>query len=1019
MPIYQDTGTVPSMDQFKPLNLAPDAEEQDRPGVLELAASALRKSSDIVSIASSRLNGVDLYAPEEGFTGETMWNEVRGTKYEPHWPRLAPMQNRAAFAAMRDQIDMEDDDERTISAAGGMGIAASLGASLVSPITFIPGGAILKGARAGSTIAKTALAGGLAGGLATGVSELALGESQVTQDTNLPLAIGGGILFGSFVGAGVGALFSRSERIAAMKALEAAQSPDWDKTSTELTEELQGMVRSSLGAAATKSDTLDDLSIAGNAASKVAKATAQLNPLLRTLQSPSLTVRSIAAQMMDNPVYLKKNLAGEGDMAAETAMFEFTHGAVAQAIETQRAAYRDLRKLGNQMTDRQYRELAGQAMRRGDTSPFPEVAAAAKAWRKNVFDPLKDEAIKLGMLPKDVSPKTAVSYLTRMYNRPLIIAREQEFKGIIRQWVGGAVDKEMARTVGKSDFRFVNDAERKDYIDEIADEVFAKVTGQANTDPLPKDLVITKRGPLAERTLTIPDQRIEKFLEHDIELIGRRYARVMAADTELTRRFGSADMSEALSRIHDDYKQLRARTTDAKALADLAKREKADVGDLQGVRDILRGHYRPDVQHTNFARITNAAMTFNFIRALGGVTLSSLSDAVRPAMVHGMAVYMRDGIKPIVTNLNAVKMSAKEAKLAGAISERVLASRLATLAEITDPYSHASPFERFLENASVAFTKLTGILHWNDFQKTVSSVLTQTRILTNARKAAESGFDSLTASERQYMGFLGLGQGRAEALGNVFQTYGDDLDGVLVANTEAWPDEIRDLRRAYYGAINKDVNSIIVTKGAGDTPLLAHTPAGRAMLQFRTFMLASNQRVLIRGLQEDRSRFIGGMLGMAGIGMFISYLKTVEGGRVLSDNPGTWIAEGLDRSGIFSVGFEVNNAIEKFGGPGIYTGAAAIGRMVNPEADEGTTASRYQSRDTLGALFPMADLAQSTGGLVSLGLTNLNRTLHGEDMKITPGQIGNIRRMTPYASLPYWRWLIDGMLVPELKEAAQ
>jgi hypothetical protein len=33
-----------------------------------------------------------------------------------------------------------------------------------------------------------------------------------------------------------------------------------------------------------------------------------------------------------------------------------------------------------------------------------------------------------------------------------------------------------------------------------------------------------------------------------------------------------------------------------------------------------------------------------------------------------------------------------------------------------------------------------------------------------------------------------------------------------------------------------------------------------------------------------------------------------------------------------------------------------------------------------------------------------------------PGDVSAVRRLTPYASLPYWRWFIDGMLVPELKE---
>ena len=41
--------------------------------------------------------------------------------------------------------------------------------------------------------------------------------------------------------------------------------------------------------------------------------------------------------------------------------------------------------------------------------------------------------------------------------------------------------------------------------------------------------------------------------------------------------------------------------------------------------------------------------------------------------------------------------------------------------------------------------------------------------------------------------------------------------------------------------------------------------------------------------------------------MFIYWMKSVESNRIedVSDNPGRWLAEGLDRSGIFTVAFEI------------------------------------------------------------------------------------------------------------------
>ena len=77
--------------------------------------------------------------------------------------------------------------------------------------------------------------------------------------------------------------------------------------------------------------------------------------------------------------------------------------------------------------------------RRGDAHNFgwrvghdiPEVAEAARLYREQVFEPLKNDAIKLGLLPEDVvshaptkeEVKTAASYLMRQYNFEKIAAR--------------------------------------------------------------------------------------------------------------------------------------------------------------------------------------------------------------------------------------------------------------------------------------------------------------------------------------------------------------------------------------------------------------------------------------------------------------------------------------------------------------------------------------------------------------------------------------------------------------------
>ena len=993
--------------------------EDPKPSMAETFGAAFRRENLIGSLMKVP-RGDDLqeidpdYNPFDGLED----------RFIPHAHRFENVFNERAGNARKTQIDMEEKDRQTLAASGWTGFGATIAATLTDPTILIPGGTIYRGVKTGQVVAKTAASASAMAGVATAAQEVGL---QATQETRTleesAMNIGGSMILGGFIGGGIGALSVRRARRASQpysseewqragSRFDESMRPDFDAANDELHREMKAIAA---GAAARKTDTLDDLSIEGKAASAVARSTAKLNPLLRTLTSPSVAVRSVASRMMDTPVYLKKNVAGEGDIAAETAMNEFTRGAVMQAIEAQDSAYKAARHGGVAISRKEFREAVGMAMRRNDESDIPGVSEAAKAWRRFVIEPLKDRAIKAGMLPDDVAVTTAPSYFSRVYNRPYIEANEGEFRAVVREWVSGELDRELARK-GDPLGQFVSDADKQEYIAQIVDDVYDKVTGRMHDGALPLDIKITERGPLKERTLLIPDEKIEKFLESDAEFIGRRYARIMAADIELTNRFGSADMTDALIEVREDYKRLRKGVTNEKELAKLAAREKADIRDLTGVRDILRGHYRPEIQHTTWARILRAANVFNYMRALGGVTISSMSDTVRPAMVHGLKAYTKDAIVPLIRNTRAIKMAKQEAKLAGAVAEKVLASRLATLAEIADPYSMRSPFERFLDNSAAGFSRMTGILHWNDFQKTVAAVLTQNRILENADKAARSGFDSLPKKEQAYMGFLGLGRDRAEQIGKLFATHGEIADGVRVANTDAWGNDADALRSAYRAAINKDVDSIIVTKGAGDVPLAANTPIGRALLQFRSFALASNQRVLIRGLQEDKTRFIGGMLGMSTIGMFIYYLKQIESGREVSDNPGTWVAEGLDRSGIFSVAFEVNNALEKVGAPGAYTLAASA----FPDKSQRQPASRYAIRSKVGSfLGPSFGLATDTTGLLSMGFDNMRKAAAGEDLNVTPSDVSSVRRLTPWASLPYWRWFIDGMLVKEAKEAVE
>lgn len=1009
--------------------------EVTAPDARDVIGAAFRQENLIGALVSRQWGGGE---PERDYNP---WNDIAGTAYEEHWSRFAGSMNSGNTAALKRQIDMELDDRRTLAASGGWGLVATLGAGIFSPENLLPGGAIVRGVSTASTVARTALSTASAAAIAAGAAEVGLQGLQETRTLEeSAIAIGGSAIIGGALGGALARMFSPSDFTTYARQVDAEmRAPDNDALARNEAAMRDFVSGQSVGAAARPVMDIDDLGVGGRAAQFAAAPVARLNPALRIATSPSQAVREVGAGLLENGFYLKANMEGRTQgPGVESLIKEFTLGRVATATENLNRQFNAFRKAGGQMDRAMFNEAVGRAMRRGDTGIAPgaregefagldidpHITAAAQAWRKEVFDPLKKEAIDAGLLPSDVSVDTALTYFTRLYNTPKLIAGEGRFKQIVRGWMDGqirSIEEDAARKAnleaeGKEPPDFLSPSDREAYIDDIADQVWRTLTGKMDDGEVPMNVLMkskNRRGPLEERTFNIPDELIEEFLESDVEKVGRYYSRVMSADVELTKRFGSANLEDTISNIRQDFGKLRQAVNadenltaaqKEKSLRALDSREKADVRDVEAIRDLVRGTYKRGENASNFARVARVAGTLNYLRALGGVTVSSLPDLGRVLMVHGMTGLVKDGLVPLISNLKAVKMSVKEARMAGAVTERILNTRMATWAELTDPYSFNSPFERFMDNTAAGFSKLNMLTYWNDFQKSFASIVTQNRVLRNV-----GGMSGLGKREKAYMAYLGIDEGMAERIARQFDRHGSiETGGVRVAGTERWDDEWA--RRVYRAAINKDIDTTIVTKGIADVPLFMNTPMGRLVGQFKSFALASHQRMLMRGLAERPAGFVSGTMVAATIGMMVYAFKSLEAnrGEDISDNPGRWVAEGLDRSGIFALAFEVNNTVEKSLGIGAY---AAI-QSLFPDREQGGLASRYLMRSTLSSyLGPTADFIDTA----ERAFRAVKDQATGEGL--TEGDVNAIRRLAPFATLPGVRSLVEYMGVPAVVDA--
>jgi len=109
----------------------------------------------------------------------------------------------------------------------------------------------------------------------------------------------------------------------------------------------------------------------------------------------------------------------------------------------------------------EFDEQVAIALRNNDIGASKYVTSAAKSVRKELFDPLKKEAIDQGLLPKDVSVDTAASYFTRVWESKKIVANEPEFRDIVGTWVR----QEAKESVRRFDSKF--EKIQKGFRDEI------------------------------------------------------------------------------------------------------------------------------------------------------------------------------------------------------------------------------------------------------------------------------------------------------------------------------------------------------------------------------------------------------------------------------------------------------------------------------------------------------------------------------------------------------------------------
>lgn len=522
--------------------------------------------------------------------------------------------------------------------------------------------------------------------------------------------------------------------------------------------------------------------------------------------------------------------------------------------------------------------------------------------------------------------------------------------------------------------------------DLMADEIIDNILGHADTR-LPYDVPMAARGPLKDRTLSfVRDEDVEHFLVNDIEAVANKYVRTMAPDIAIKERFGDINILDKagpiVTKINEEYRTLINQAKTTKEKKSLEKQRTSDLNDIDALVNQIRGTYgMPENPDSIIVRTGRSIRNLQYVSKLGGMTASAFSDIARPVMVHGISRTFSDGIVPLITNLKALKLSAREVKEAGAAWDMVLDSRAMTLAEITNPYVKGNKFEKGLQYLTDGFGKVTLMTQWNTALKQFSGVVTQGRIVG----ALQSG--NISAKDARYLNMIGIDSEMGKRIAGQIAAFGDDFRGTTVVNTAKWTD--LEAQRTYRAALKKEVSRIIVEPGHGDLPLiLKSTEAGKMIGQFRSFSFAATNKLLISGLQEADLQALNGWILAVGMGMVSYAFKTWDRGEKLSDDPRTWIFEGVDRSGVLAILSEINQLSNK-----VSRGNISLQRLAGaPQL------TRYASTNAWGIFLgptvgTVADSMQVAGSALNAQWTKSDSRA--------------LRRMIPYQNLLLARQAFD------------
>jgi len=499
------------------------------------------------------------------------------------------------------------------------------------------------------------------------------------------------------------------------------------------------------------------------------------------------------------------------------------------------------------------------------------------------------------------------------------------------------------------------------------------------------------------------------FIYSDLKASMAAYLRNAVPEIEITRTFGDVKMKDFFDELDADFRvkleadyeakfdkamdpdtphvdEGGATTPETKFVRGKQQaylREKDLLNNLR--RYMLHEFERPDNPLSPMNGFLRKLKAWNVMTKLGAMTITSISDIGSAMMRVGFAPYGKT-IAKFAMGFSA-SVPREQARKMGVGLDVIMNTRMNQIGMLDDAAGFTSADRKF-DTATKAFSKMTGMAQWNAIMKQFAAMT----IFDNMGQLARKG-SRISAKDKRNLSRMGISEEHWKGMRKQIKTHGTKEGGWEIPNTEKWTDET--LKDLYEGAVLRESDTAIVTPGPGDLPMTAYRPGLDMLYQFKTFMFAMQNKVVIPGVQQRDASTLLGAGSMIALGAASYAIKQSIAGNDISQISGDqWIKEGISRSGVTGMLWNADTLLHDMTG-----GEFSVQDMM---FDSNLPVSRRMSESMISGLvgpwYGTLKDASSTMSLLAKGVTG------GE---ILPEDVTSLRRMTPFQNLFYFRQAFD------------